>query len=135
MIESQKLVARFMKAFGQPTSKGFSDRKNILLGSSLILEEAKETAEAVRDFLLKDSEENRAHIVKELTDVAFVACWLAAHIGVDLDAAFLRVWESNMSKLDSNGKPIYREDGKVLKGPDYHEPILTDIVRAIPKEL
>ena len=66
--------------------------------------------------------------LKELADLVYVCYQFAASQEWDLDEAMRRVHESNMSKLDDNGKPIYRADGKVLKGPKYKEPYLLDLI-------
>ena len=66
--------------------------------------------------------------LKELADLVYVCYQFAASQEWDLDEAMRRVHESNMSKLDANGKPIYRADGKVLKGPNYKEPYLLDLI-------
>ena len=66
--------------------------------------------------------------LKELADLVYVCYQFAASQEWDLDEAMQRVHESNMSKLDDNGKPIYRADGKVLKGPNYKEPYLLDLI-------
>ena len=66
--------------------------------------------------------------LKELADLVYVCYQYAANMGWDLDEAMHRVHESNMSKLDEEGKPILREDGKVLKGPNYKPPNLEDLV-------
>jgi NTP pyrophosphatase (non-canonical NTP hydrolase) len=70
----------------------------------------------------------REELVKELADVVFVCYQFAAAFNIDLDKAMTLVFESNMSKLDEHGKPIFRPDGKVLKGPKYIEPDLSDCV-------
>lgn len=70
----------------------------------------------------------REHMLKELTDLLYVIHQMAAAFDWDICAAFNRVHESNMSKLDENGEPIYREDGKILKGPNYFLPNLIDLV-------
>ena len=70
----------------------------------------------------------KVQILKELSDVLFTCYQLAAAINFDADEALQRVFESNMSKLGPDGNPIYREDGKVLKGPNYKEPDLIDLV-------
>ena len=72
--------------------------------------------------------QNKANILKELADLVYVCYQYAANLGWDLDEAMHRVHESNMSKLDESGKPIYRDDGKVLKGPNYAPPNLEDLV-------
>lgn len=72
--------------------------------------------------------ENEECQLKELADLVYVCFQYAASQEWDLDEAMRRVHKSNMSKLDENGKPIYREDGKVLKGKNYKPPTLTDLV-------
>jgi phosphoribosyl-ATP pyrophosphohydrolase len=88
---------------------------------ALIDEEWSEFHEA---YHLKDDCEQ----LKELADLVYVCYQFAASQEWDLDEAISRVHESNMSKLDENGKPIYRADGKVLKGPNYKEPYLLDLI-------
>ena len=88
---------------------------------ALIDEEWSEFHEA---YHLKDDVEQ----LKELADLVYVCYQFAASQEWDLDEAFRRVHDSNMSKLDNNGKPIYRADGKVLKGPNYKEPHLLDLI-------
>ena len=94
---------------------------------SLIVEEFKEFIEA-EGMLFRQSDEFHEHALKELADLVYVCYQYAANMGWDLDEAMHRVHESNMSKLDEYGKPIYREDGKVLKGPNYQPPNLEDLV-------
>jgi len=93
----------------------------------LIVEEFKEFLEAEQQ-LIMGLTINSADCLKELADLVYVCYQYAANLGWDLDEALDRVHESNMSKLDDNGNPIYREDGKVLKGPNYQPPNLTDLV-------
>lgn len=71
----------------------------------------------------------REDLLKELSDVVFVCYQMAEYLGWDLDEAMKRVFESNMSKLDENGNVVRRADGKVLKGPSYKPPVLTDLVQ------
>ena len=94
---------------------------------NLITEEFKEFLEA-DGLLFRDNPEFPANCLKELADLVYVCYQYAANMGWDLDEAMYRVHESNMSKLDEEGKPIYREDGKVLKGPNYKPPNLEDLV-------
>ena len=70
----------------------------------------------------------REAVLKELSDLVFVCYQFAACFGLDLDEAMARIYESNMSKLDESGDPIYRADGKVLKGPNYRKPNLKSLV-------
>ena len=122
----------FREAFGQellPNISRFSFIKKKLwdMQLGLINEEAVEFIEAARE-LFNDPEEPRLreHLVKELSDLVFVCYQFAATYNIDLDKAMALVFQSNMSKLDEQGKPIYRADGKVLKGPNYQEPNLAD---------
>jgi NTP pyrophosphatase (non-canonical NTP hydrolase) len=76
-----------------------------------------------------ENERKRENVLKELSDLVFVCYQFAACFGLDLDEALARVYKSNLSKLDEQGKPIYREDGKVLKGPNYQPPNLLSLVK------
>ena len=68
------------------------------------------------------------NMIKEMADMLYIIYGTAATFGIDIDTAFNRVHESNMSKLGEDGKPIYREDGKALKGPNYKPPTMEDLV-------
>jgi len=126
----------FRKAFNQdiyPTlsHNGFIKKKLWDMQIRLVNEERAEFEEAADNlFADPENEELREQLVKELSDLVFVCYQFAAAFGFDLDKAMNLVFESNMSKLDKHGKPIYREDGKVLKGPDYLPP---DLQSCIPK--
>lgn len=74
------------------------------------------------------SKASRAELLKELSDLVFVCYQMAAYLNMDLDEAMNRIFESNMSKLNAEGKPERRLDGKVLKGPNYKPPVLLDLV-------
>ena len=93
----------------------------------LVIEEFKEFLEA-EDQLYRDNPTVTEEALKELADLVYVCYQYAENMNWFLDEALNRVHESNMSKLDEDGKPIYREDGKVLKGPNYKPPTLIDIV-------
>ena len=93
----------------------------------LIVEEFKEFLDAENQ-LIMGLTINSADCLKELADLVYVCYQYAANLGWDLDEALDRVHQSNLSKLDDNGNPIYREDGKVLKGPNYQPPNLNDLV-------
>ena len=99
------------------------------LQQSLIDEEHLEVAHAYLD-LKKDITNKRAreHLLKEVVDLLYVCHQMGACFGWDLQTAYNRVHGSNLSKLGADGKPIRREDGKVLKGPNYYEPSLIDLV-------
>jgi len=124
----------FREAFNQEmidgmTRYGFVKERLFNMQAGLIEEEANEFLQAARDLEgAPNTPANHIEVLKELSDVVFVCYQFAAAYGLDLDAAMDRVFESNMSKLDDNGNPIYRDDGKVLKGPNYKKPDLYDLV-------
>lgn len=126
----------FRKAFNQeciPTlsQNGFIKKKLWDMQVGLINEESCEFLEAAEQlFADPENEELREQLLKELSDVVFVSYQFAAAFGFDLDKAMSLVFDSNMTKLDKHGKPIYRDDGKVLKGPDYQPP---DLQSCLPK--
>jgi predicted HAD superfamily Cof-like phosphohydrolase len=93
----------------------------------LIREEWDELFEAYMEYDFSQPQQ-RAHFLKELADLQYVVSGTAVALGLPLQQAFIRVHKSNMSKLDENGKPIYREDGKVLKSENYAPPTLIDLV-------
>ena len=124
----------FREIFGQEildniSHFGFIKKKLWDMQLRLIREESTEFFEAA-DELFVDPEDPdlREALVKELSDLVFVCYQFAAAHSIDLDEAMFRVFESNMSKLDEEGKPIYRADGKVLKGPRYKAPDLSTCV-------
>tara|TARA_B100000700_G_scaffold310970_1_gene392179 strand:- start:285 stop:626 length:342 start_codon:yes stop_codon:yes gene_type:complete len=112
-----------MKTFGQDvkTKPSFSTEKINKLRLDLIEEELKELTEAMKN---KDLLE----VADALTDILYVTYGAGHAFGIDLDKCFDEVQNSNMSKLDENGKPIYNESGKVMKGPNYFKPNLTKFV-------
>ena len=116
-------VKTFMETFGQEvkTSPSFSTDKINSLRYDLIKEELEELKEAIenRDFL---------EVADALTDILYVTYGAGHAFGIDLDKCFEEVQSSNMSKLGEDGKPIYNESGKVLKGPKYYKPDLTKFI-------
>ena len=94
---------------------------------NLITEEFKEFLDA-EGMLFRSGPSFKPDCLKELADLVYVCYQYAANMKWDLDEALHRVHKSNMSKLDDEGKPIFREDGKVLKGPNYKPPNLEDLV-------
>jgi predicted HAD superfamily Cof-like phosphohydrolase len=99
------------------------------LQKRLINEEYYETMSACAECLEKEFNiGSKIELLKELSDLVFVCYQMAAYMNMDLDEAMRRVFQSNMSKLDDSGKPIRRDDGKVLKGPNYQPPSLLDLV-------
>lgn len=116
----------FRVHMGQPVHS----RKPKLLKfqQSLIKEEYKELMEAIDDLIEDPSNLQKAeHMLKELADLPYVCYQLAAATGMDLDKAIDRVHVSNMSKM-VNGAPVKNKEGKVMKGPNYKLPVLTDLV-------
>ncbi len=93
----------------------------------ILVEEFKEFLEA-EGMLFMHGRNHQEHALKELADLVYVCYQYAENMGWFLDEALNRVHESNMSKLDEDGKPIYRDDGKVLKGPNYKPPDLSDLI-------
>lgn len=102
-----------------------SDQFN--LQAKLIVEEYTEVIDALCIFEQEDKT-THAELLKELADLVFVCYQMAENMGWNLDEAMYRVFQSNMSKLDDSGKPIRNEYGKVLKGPNYKLPDLSDLV-------
>ena len=123
---------KFREVFGQEilpniSRYGFIKKQLWDMQTRLIREEASEFLVAADEcFADPESTKAREEVVKELSDLVFVCYQFAATYGIDLDKAMTLVFESNLSKLDEQGKPIYREDGKVLKGPNYAPPDLTE---------
>ena len=117
-------VGTFMKTFGQEvkTEPSFSTEKINKLRIDLIKEELQELTEAMNS---KDLLE----VADALTDILYVTYGAGHAFGIDLDKCFEEVQNSNMSKLDNNGKPIYNDKGKVMKGPNYFKPDLSKFVK------
>ena len=107
--------------------KNSSDKKTRSYQQKLIVEEFKEFIEA-EGMLFRHGRNLHEECLKELADLVYVCYQYAENMGWFLDEALDRVHRSNMSKLGEDGKPIYREDGKVLKGPNYKPPNLEDLV-------
>ena len=120
----QQQAVEFRKSFRVSNSITPASRT---LQRRLIVEEFKEFLDAENQ-LIMGLTVNSAECLKELADLVYVCYQYAANLSWDLDEALDRVHQSNMSKLDDNGNPIYREDGKVLKGPNYQPPNLNDLV-------
>ena len=116
-------VKNFMETFGQEVKNkpSFSSDKINNLRYELIREELDELKEALNN---KDLLE----VADALTDIRYGVYGAGHAFGIDLDSCFEEVQQSNMSKLDKNGKPIYNENGKVMKGPNYFKPNLNKFV-------
>ena len=131
----QDQAKAFRATFGQEclpniSHYGFIKKKMWDMQTSLIEEEAAEFLEAADEcFADPENVDRRTDLIKELSDLVFVCYQFAAAFNLDLDKAMTLVFESNMSKLDEQGKPIFRPDGKVLKGPKYQPP---DLMSCVP---
>jgi len=101
---------------------GFSDAKTNKLRIDLIKEELEELTEAMQD-------KNLLEVADALTDILYVTYGAGHAFGIDLDKCFEEVQNSNMSKLGEDGKPIYNEAGKVMKGPNYFKPDLSKYLK------
>jgi len=112
-------VKKFMKTYGQEikNQSEFPNEKVIKLRIDLIQEELNELKEAIHD-------KNIVEVADALTDILYVTYGAGHSFGLDLDKCFAEVQRSNMSKLDNYGKPIFNENGKVMKGPNYFQPNL-----------
>ena len=114
-------VKQFMEAFGQEVKDKpeWPDEDTVNLRVDLIEEEYDELKQAVYSH-----DGSMTDVADALSDILYVVYGMAHSFGIDIDECFREVHVSNMSKLDENGKPIYREDGKVVKGPNYKPPNL-----------
>ena len=116
-------VKNFMITYGQQVkeSASFPDENIIKLRLKLIKEELDEFEQALND-------KNLLEVADALTDILYVTYGAGHSFGINLDACFEEVQRSNMSKLDDNGKPIYNEYGKVMKGPNFSKPNLKQFI-------
>ena len=119
-----KDVKVFIEKFGQMvrTKPQFPDDKTMQLRLNLIKEELSELEEAMKTKNLKE-------VADALTDILYVTYGAGDAYGIDLDECFKEVQRANMSKLGEDGKPIYNEQGKVMKGPNYTKPDLSKFVK------
>ena len=117
-------VKKFMTTFGQEvkTNPSFASDKINLLRYELIKEELDEFKEALKN-------NNLLEVADALTDILYVTYGAGHAFGIDLDKCFEEVQNSNMSKLDKNGKPIYNDMGKVMKGENYFKPDLSKFIK------
>jgi len=122
MTNFQK-VKQFMQTFGQEvkTKPSFSDEKTNQLRLDLITEELAELKHAM-------SSKDLLEVADALTDILYVTYGAGHAFGIDLDKCFDEVQNSNMSKLGKDGKPIYNDSGKVMKGPSYFKPDLSKFI-------
>ena len=112
-----------MQTFGQEvkTKASFPDEKIVKLRFELIKEELEELNQAIKDKDLKE-------VADALTDILYVTYGAGHAFGINLDECFEEVQNSNMSKLGKDGKPIFNESGKVMKGPNYFKPNLNKFI-------
>lgn len=117
-------VKNFMETFGQEVKMKpeWPDIETQKLRVELIVEELSELEDA-------NEEQDLVAVADALTDILYVTYGAGHAYGIDLDACFKEVQRSNMSKLGEDGEPIYREDGKVLKGPNFSEPDLKSVLQ------
>lgn len=122
MYRASTLPSVYVYDFHQKFNLPINDdsRTHNEMRAALIEEESAELIEAIRS-------DNKEHIAKELADMVFVIYGAAATLGIDIDLAVTKVYISNMTKL-VDGKPLMREDGKVLKGPNYIAPDMADCI-------
>ena len=113
-----------MQIFGQEVKDKaeFPNKKTIKLRYELIKEELEELNQAIKENDMKE-------VADALTDILYVTYGAGHAFGIDLDECFNEVQQSNMSKLGSDGKPIYNESGKVMKGPNYFKPNLSKFLK------
>ena len=116
-------VKTFMTTYGQEVKKSasFPDENIVKLRLKLIKEELEELEQALND-------KNLLEVADALTDILYVTYGAGHSFGINLDSCFEEVQRSNMSKLDRDGKPIYNEYGKVMKGPNFSKPNLKQFI-------
>ena len=117
-------VKKFMQTFGQEVKDKpeFPNEKIVQLRYELIKEELEELNQAIK-------EKNIKEVADALTDILYVAYGAGHAFGINLDKCFSEVQQSNMSKIGLDGKPIYNESGKVMKGPNYFKPDLNKFLK------
>lgn len=139
MSEAAGMLREFHDTFGGPGAK----TDDLWLRGTLHREEADELVEALQEWVgalgvkrisrgdtFPPTQDGiRKAVARELADVVYVAYGTALIAGIELDVALAEIHRSNMSKLGEDGKPVLREDGKVLKGPHFREPDLTEAIR------
>jgi predicted HAD superfamily Cof-like phosphohydrolase len=123
----QQAVAKFQEAFSRPTNMNFSDWTfNVDVADMLQLRETLIEEEFIELCMaLRKGDEQQAK--KEAADLLYVVTGLFVDFGWNMEVIFNRVHNSNMSKLGKDGKPVYRDDGKIMKSDQYEEPDLSDV--------
>lgn len=132
-MSREDMVAQFHEAMGQAINAPF-EADLLGLRLRLIAEESHELSEVGQEIQMDlldgydgPTPSQLSDFLKELADLQYVVSGLAVTFGLPLDAAFARVHRSNLSKLGEGGRPVYREDGKVMKGPNYEPPAMGDL--------
>ena len=126
MNKQQNQVAQFMKSFGQPVPRTFTPEQfPAELRTALINEEAREFSEAVE-------RQDWIEAIDAICDLLYVTYGAAVALGIDIEPFFDEVHRSNMSKLDVNGRPIYRADGKVIKSDRWSPPAIDRVLEINP---
>jgi predicted HAD superfamily Cof-like phosphohydrolase len=129
LLEMMTVYGHDFRHWSNPGAK-----KTLLFWGTLIEEEHQETIEALIDMVARiergeaPTREQAEHLLKEIADLRYVAGALAVALGMELDNADAAVHASNMSKLGDDGLPVRRDDGKVMKGPNYRAPDLSKMV-------
>lgn len=132
-LSREDVVREFHKAFKHPVDQQMTV-KNLEFRYKLLFEEFSELKEEIAaamadiDHKGEVGKKTKERMLKEMADLQYVLSGMADTFGLPLQIAFVRVHKSNMSKLGEDGKPIYREDGKILKGPNYAPADLEDLV-------
>jgi len=132
-LSREDVVSEFHKAFNHPRGEEMTE-KNLGLRYQLIFEEFTELKEEIAAALVdlqvsgQVKKKTKERMLKELADLQYVISGMAVAFDLPLQVAFVRVHKSNLSKLGGDGKPIYREDGKVLKGPNYAPADMEDLI-------
>lgn len=132
-LSREDVVSEFHRAFGHHLNQDMTE-KELLLRYTLLAEEWAELKEEIAAALADISEtgvvkkKTKERMLKEMADLQYVLSGMAATFDLPLQVAFVRVHKSNMSKLGEDGKPVLREDGKILKGPNYVPADMEDLV-------
>lgn len=128
----QEMVSEFHRTFGLAVDAEDTEELRIFR-TKLLDEEYEELDEALHPYygvlVNPPPDQSLGAVAKELADIVYVAYGTAVSLGIDLDEALRRVHASNMSKLGDDGKPLRREDGKILKGPNYRPPSMDGVVK------
>lgn len=135
--DREDYVKQFQRLMGQEVGVKAPTATLLEFRYNLLIEEVKELGEEIAIAMAESAFtagiplKVKARMLKEMADVQYVLSGLAVTLGLPLQEAFIRVHKSNLSKLGEDGKPVYREDGKVLKGPNYLPPDMETLLETI----